>query len=90
MVVPSARVEHTGGGSLAEMSDAAFLTAYHSNLLRYAARHHPDRYGLIRRGLLLALTARGALQPGRARAYLTAAGTVRTQSAATFSASPER
>lgn len=80
VVVPSARVEHTGGGSLAELSDAAFLTAYHSNLVRYAARHHPDRLRRIRCGLLLALAARAARRPARARALLAAARAVRKQS----------
>jgi len=87
-VVPSALVEHSGGASREEMSDAAFLTAYHSNLLRYAARHHPEHLGLIRGGLVLALGARAALRPGRARAYLTAARAVRKQPAPPPSTSP--
>jgi len=89
-VVPSARVEHLGGASREEMSDTAFLTAYHSNLLRYAASHHLDRLGIIRSGLVVALCARAALRPGRARAYLAAARAVRRQTAPPPSTPPSR
>nr|MCU0234796.1 glycosyltransferase family 2 protein [Thermoanaerobaculales bacterium] len=38
LVEPSARMAHRGGSSVASLGDAAFLAAFHRNLLRYAAR----------------------------------------------------
>lgn len=70
--VPSARLRHSGGSSLAALTDAEFLTMYYLNLLRYAERHHPDRFGAIRSGLALALRARALARPSRGAAYLTA------------------
>jgi hypothetical protein len=72
-VVPGARVVHAGGSSLAHLTDAEFLRAYHRNLLRYAERHHPRRLAVIRSGLLLSLKARALLRPARRAAYLAAA-----------------
>ncbi len=77
VVVPGARVLHGGGSSLAQLSDAEFLTAFHRNLLRYAERHHPDRLDLIQRGLHLSLLVRAGLRPSRRAAYLKALRTVR-------------
>lgn len=68
-VVPSSRIVHAGGSSLASLTDEAFLTAYHRNLLRYATRHHPSKLGLIRRGLALSLRGRALLRPSRRAAY---------------------
>ncbi|MCU0303916.1 MAG: glycosyltransferase [Thermoanaerobaculales bacterium] len=72
VVAPAARVEHQGGSSVGELAPAAFLTAYHGNLVRYAARHHPRRLDLVRRSVGLSLLVRAAIRPGRASAYLAA------------------
>jgi hypothetical protein len=69
LVEPSARMAHRGGSSVASLGDAAFLAAFHRNLLRYAARRHPAELGLIRAGLRLSLAARALLRPARAAAY---------------------
>jgi len=69
-VVPGARVVHGGGSSLAHLSDAEFLRAYHRNLLRYAARHHAGSLGPVRAGLRLSLALRAAFRPSRRSAYL--------------------
>jgi len=73
VVEPAARARHLGGSSVSSLSDAAFLVAYHRNLLRYASRHHPDRVVLIRRGLRLSLAVRALLRPARRTAYRAAA-----------------
>jgi len=70
VVVPEVRVRHRGGSSLQELDDAAFLTVYAGNLLRYAARHHPRRLALIRNGLRWSLAGRALLRPRRAKIYL--------------------
>jgi N-acetylglucosaminyl-diphospho-decaprenol L-rhamnosyltransferase len=69
VVQPAARIGHRGGSSVAALGDAEFLAAYARNLLRYAARHHAARLGLIRAGLRLSLALRAALRPARAAAY---------------------
>jgi GT2 family glycosyltransferase len=69
VVEPRARVEHDGGSSVASLGDAAFLAAYYRNLVRFTARHHPDRLPLIRAGLRGSLAARAILRPRRAKAY---------------------
>jgi len=71
-VVPSSQIVHTGGSSLANLTDEAFLTTYFRNLLRYAERHHRSRFALIRRGLLLSLRCRAVARPARRGAYLAA------------------
>ena len=70
IVIPRARIRHMGGSSVRELADAAFLTAYYANLLRYAARHHPERFGLISHALRWSLVGRAAIHQGRRRAYL--------------------
>jgi hypothetical protein len=63
-VVPSARVAHGGGSSLQHLADAAFLAAYHRNLLRYAARHNrPSRFAATR--ALLSFVRRRAASPAQ-------------------------
>lgn len=73
VVEPAARARHLGGSSVASLSDAAFLGAFHRNLLRYAARHHPERLAVIRRSLRLSLAVRALLRPARRAAYRAAA-----------------
>lgn len=70
VTVPSARVVHDGGASLASLSDAGFLTAYHRNLLRFAQRHHRGSFAMIRTGLVVSLAARALARPARRTAYL--------------------
>ncbi len=70
VVVPEVRVRHRGGSSLQELDEAAFLTVYAGNLLRYAARHHPNQLALIRSGLRWSLAGRALLRPRRAKIYL--------------------
>lgn len=77
VVQPSARIGHRGGSSLAALGDAGFLAAYTRNLLRYAARHHAGRLGLVRAGLRISLMARAALRPARAAAYRAALQAIR-------------
>jgi hypothetical protein len=72
-VVPQARVVHGGGSSLSSLTDSEFLLAFYRNLLRYAARHHPDHLASIRVGVTLSLQARAVLRPARRAAYLVAA-----------------
>jgi len=63
VVEPAARLRHGGGSSVAALGREAFFTAYYTNLLRYTARHHPGRLGLIRKGLQISLSARMFLRP---------------------------
>ncbi len=67
-VVPGAKILHGGGSSVSALGPEAFFSAYFTNLLRYTARHHPGRLGLIRRGLQASLTARMYLRPGQRQA----------------------
>jgi len=76
-LVPDARICHVGGSSLADLSDAEFLTAYYRNLLRYAARHHAEALGSIRSGITLSLRARALARPSRGAAYLAALRSLR-------------
>jgi GT2 family glycosyltransferase len=69
-IVPDARIVHLGGSSLQHLSDAAFLSAFYSNLLRYAGRHHPGALVFVRAGLRLSLLTRALIQPTRRSAYL--------------------
>lgn len=72
LLVPEARVLHLGGSSVTALGDAAFLAAYHRNLVRYARRHHPRLAGRIVSVLRLVLLVRAAVRPGRHAAYLAA------------------
>ena len=63
VVEPAARLRHGGGSSVADLGREAFFTAYYTNLLRYTARHHPGRLGLIRKSLQFSLSARMFLRP---------------------------
>ena len=68
-VVPDAKILHGGGSSVSALGPEAFFSAYFTNLLRYTARHHPGRLGLIRRGLQASLSARMYLRRGQRSAY---------------------
>lgn len=68
VVQPAACLLHGGGSSVAALGPEAFLSAYYTNLLRYTARHHPGRLGLIRKGLRLSLSVRALLRPSRRKA----------------------
>ena len=69
VVQTAAHLRHAGGSSVAALGDAAFLTAYYRNLLRYTARHHPGRFRFVRRGLRFSLATRALLRPSRRPAY---------------------
>ena len=71
VVVPGARIFHHGGSSVSQLEDAAFLTAYHRNLLRYAARHRPEHLEIIARALRFSLSFKALLRPTRRQAYIT-------------------
>ena len=68
-VQPSSVIRHIGGSSVSSLSDSAFLTAYHRNLLHYATRHHAHRLSFIRRGLRISLAGRMILRPARRAGY---------------------
>ncbi len=68
VVEPAARLHHGGGSSVAALGREAFFTAYYTNLLRYTARHHPGRLGLIRKGLQFSLSVRMFLRPDQKQA----------------------
>jgi GT2 family glycosyltransferase len=69
VVEPAARFFHGGGSSVAALGREAFFSAYFTNLLRYTARHHPGRLGLIRKGLQISLSVRMLLRPAQRQAY---------------------
>ena len=74
VVVPRARVRHTGGSSLNELDRTTFLTAFTGNLLRYATAHHPRSLPLIRTCLRTSLAGRSLIHPEHAGAYLAVRG----------------
>jgi GT2 family glycosyltransferase len=53
VVEPRAKVLHHGGSSVDDLGREAFLSAFNSNLLRYAELHHQRSIGMIRLGLRL-------------------------------------
>jgi GT2 family glycosyltransferase len=63
LVEPLATVYHMGGSSVPRLGRTVFLAAYHRNLLRYAAAHHPHRLPLIRATLRTVLAIRGRGRP---------------------------
>jgi len=69
-VVPRARVRHQGGSSLEELDRTAFLSVFSSNLLRYAAIHHPKNLPMIRFGLRWSLAVRALARPRQSGTYL--------------------
>ncbi len=71
-IEPEARVRHAGGSSVSVIGDAAFLTAYTQNLLRYASRHHPRCSHLVSVAVPIGLVVRGLLRPSRRAAYFAA------------------
>jgi GT2 family glycosyltransferase len=78
IVGPAAQMLHGGGSSVAALGPEAFFSAYYTNLLRYTARHHRGRLGLIRRALRLSLFLRLLLRPAQRNALRVALDTIRT------------
>jgi GT2 family glycosyltransferase len=88
VVEPAARLRHGGGSSVAALGREAFFTAYYTNLLRYTARHHPGRLGLIRRGLQLSISVRTLLRPAQSKALGAALQAIRTATPSARAGSP--
>ncbi|MCW8984108.1 MAG: glycosyltransferase [Thermoanaerobaculales bacterium] len=88
VVEPAARLRHGGGSSVAALGRDAFFTAYYTNLLRYTARHHPGRLGLIRKGLQVSLGLRMLLRPSQRKALGAALDAVKTATPAGRGGSP--
>ncbi len=88
LVQPASRIRHHGGSSVAALGERRFLIAYHINLLRYAARHHPRHLQFIRRALIAKLTFRGLIRPSGREAYRAAAERLRTATPAELRESP--
>lgn len=78
LLYPAATILHSGGSSVACLGREAFAAAYHRNLLRYAAKHHPRRYPTIVNGLRLTLALRSFLQPTQRTVWAAALAEVRT------------
>ena len=78
VVAPAARLRHSGGSSIAALGREAFFTAYYRNLLRYTARHHPGRLGIIRKTLRLSISVRMLLRPAQCQALQSALQAIRT------------
>ena len=70
IITPQARVVHVGGSSVSELPQTDFLTAYFTNLMRYASRHYPTRETAIRVALRCSLLGKAAFRPSRSRALL--------------------
>jgi hypothetical protein len=62
---------------VSQLGDAAFLSAFYENLLRFAAKHHPGSLAAIRTGLRWALAGRMIVNPGRRRAYAAVRSAIR-------------
>jgi len=88
VVTPAAQMLHGGGSSVAALGPEAFFTAYYSNLLRYTARHHPGRLGVIRRTLRLSLLVRMLLRPAQRTAFRCALDAIRTATPSARGGSP--
>lgn len=88
VVEPAARLRHGGGSSVAALGRKAFFTAYYTNLLRYTARHHPGRLGLIRRGLRLSISVRMLLRPAQSQALKAALQAIKTATPSATATSP--
>ena len=80
-VEPGARIRHGGGSSVSALGTEAFFTAYYTNLLRYTARHHPGRLGVIRKCLQASLAIRMFLRPEHREAYRAAMRSITTNPA---------
>jgi GT2 family glycosyltransferase len=89
-VEPAARLRHGRGSSVADLGREAFFTAYYTNLLRYTARHHPGRLGLIRRGLRLSIYVRVLFRPAQSHALKVALAAIRTATPSARAGSPPR
>jgi GT2 family glycosyltransferase len=79
VVEPTVRIRHGGGSSIAALGPEAFFAAYYTNLLRYTARHHPGRLGIIRKCLQASLAARMLLRPEQREAYRAAIHSIATK-----------
>jgi GT2 family glycosyltransferase len=88
VVEPAARLSHGGGSSVAALGREAFLTAYYTNLLRYTARHHPGRLGIIRKALRLTISVRMLFRTAQRSALRTALQTIRTATPSARGGSP--
>jgi GT2 family glycosyltransferase len=88
LVQPAAHMLHGGGSSIAALGPEAFFSAYYINLLRYTARHHPGRLGLIRRALRLSLFLRLLLRPAQRDALRVALDAIRTATPSARGGSP--
>ncbi len=88
VVQPAAQLLHGGGSSVAALGPAAFFSAYYTNLLRYTARHHPGRLGLIRKALRLSLLLRMLLRPAQRKALRAASHAIRTATRSAPAPSP--
>jgi GT2 family glycosyltransferase len=88
VVDPAARFRHGGGSSVAALGRAAFFTAYYTNLLRYTARHHPGRSGLIRRCIRLSISIRMLSRPAQSQALKAALLAIRTATPSARAGSP--
>ena len=88
IVEPAALFHHGGGSSVAALGREAFFAAYYTNLLRYTARHHPGRLGLIRKGLQVNLGLRMLLRPSQRKALGAALDSIKTATPAARGGSP--
>ena len=88
IVEPAALFHHGGGSSVAALGREAFFAAYYTNLLRYTARHHPGRLGLIRKGLQVNLGLRMLLRPSQRKALGAALDAIKTATPAARGGSP--
>ena len=88
VVEPAALFHHGGGSSVVALGREAFFTAYYTNLLRYTARHHPGRLGLIRKGLQVNLGLRMLLRPSQRKALGAALDAIKTATPAARGGSP--
>ena len=88
IVEPAALFHHGGGSSVAALGREAFFAAYYTNLLRYTARHHPGRLGLIRKGLQVNIGLRMLLRPSQRKALGAALDAIKTATPAARGGSP--
>ena len=88
VVEPAARLRHGGGSSVAALGREAFFTAYYTNLLRYTARHHPGRLGIIRKALRLTISVRMLFRTAQRSTLQAALQTIRAAKPSARGGSP--
>lgn len=88
VVEPTARLRHGGGSSVAALGREAFFIAYYTNLLRYTARHHPGRLGIIRKALRLTISVRMLFRTAQRSTLQAALQTIRTATPSARGGSP--